>query len=75
MWLNNTLQWAGTVCLLTMYVLMNFYRDLHPWDSVAGAMGGLCYLMWTLRVRNTPQALVNLAGLTVSLVGIYTIWG
>jgi len=72
--LNDVLQWAGTVCLLTMYVLMNFYRELHPWDSVAGAGGGLCYLIWTIRVANRPQSLVNLAGITVSLAGIYTSW-
>jgi hypothetical protein len=30
--LNETLQWAGTACLLVMYVLMSFYPHLHPWE-------------------------------------------
>ena len=68
--LNNILQWAGTVCLLAMYVLMNYFRELHPFDSIAGAMGGLFYLAWTVRVRNTPQAIVNLVGITFSVGGV-----
>lgn len=68
--IDDTLQWAGTVCLLAMYVLMNYFRDLHPADSIAGAMGGMFYLIWTIRMRNKPQALVNLVGITFSVGGV-----
>jgi hypothetical protein len=73
--LNNTLQWAGTVCLLTMYVLMSFYPQLHPWNIVAGVCGGLLYLTWTLRVHNTPQLIVNAVAITIGLAGLYKAWG
>lgn len=72
--INNILQWTGTVSLMTMYVLMNYFTHLHPWNSVAGALGGLCYLIWTIRVNNRPQMLVNAMGILVSIGGIIKAW-
>jgi len=71
MWINNTLQWVGTVCLLTMYVLMSFFPHLHPYNILAGVVGGMFYLAWTLRVRNKPQLLVNVVAITIGLAGLY----
>jgi hypothetical protein len=73
--LNNILQWAGTVCLLTMYVLMSFYPHLYPYNIVAGVLGGAFYLTWTLRVRNRPQLIVNAVAITIGLAGLYKVWG
>ena len=73
--INNTLQWAGTVCLLTMYVLMSFYPHLHPYNIVAGVLGGAFYLTWTIRVANKPQMLVNVVAITIGLAGLYKVWG
>ncbi len=72
--LNNILQWAGTVCLLTMYTLMSFFPHLHPWNIVAGVLGGICYLTWTVRVRNSPQLIVNLVAIAIGLAGLYKAW-
>ncbi len=72
--LNNTLQWAGTACLLTMYVLMSFFPHLHPWNIVAGVLGGICYLTWTVRVRNTPQLIVNVVAITIGVAGLFKAW-
>jgi hypothetical protein len=72
---NNILQWAGTVCLLTMYVLMSFYPHLHPWNIVAGLAGGVLYLAWTLRVRNMPQLIVNGVAIAIGLAGLFRAWG
>ena len=68
--LNNVLQWAGTACLLTMYVLMSFFPEQHPWNLVAGAAGGMCYLTWSFRTQNRPQVIVNLAGVSIALAGL-----
>jgi hypothetical protein len=73
--LNNILQWVGTVCLLAMYVLMSFFPHLHPWNIVAGLGGGVLYLAWTLRVRNTPQLIVNAVAIAIGLAGLYKAWG
>ena len=72
---NNILQWAGTVCLLAMYVLMSFFPHLHPYNIVAGVAGGALYLIWTLRVRNMPQLIVNAVAMGIGLAGIYKAWG
>lgn len=73
--LNNMLQWAGTVCLLTMYALMSFAPHLHPGNIVAGVLGGLCYGAWTLRVANKPQMIVNAVAIAIGLAGLYKAWG
>ena len=73
--INNTLQWTGTVCLLAMYVLMSFYPHLHPWNIVAGVLGGAFYLTWTIRVANKPQMIVNAVAITIGLAGLYKVWG
>jgi len=72
--IDNVLQWAGTVCLLTMYVLMSFFPQLHPWNIVAGVLGGVCYLAWTIRVKNRPQLIVNAVAITIGLAGLYRAW-
>jgi hypothetical protein len=73
--IDNTLQWAGTACLLTMYVLMSFFPHLHPWNIVAGVLGGVFYLAWTVRVANKPQLIVNAVAITIGLAGLYNAWG
>ena len=73
--LNDMLQWTGTVCLLTMYVLMSFFPHLHPWNIVAGLAGGACYLAWTIRVANKPQMLVNGVAIAIGLAGLFRAWG
>ena len=68
--LNNILQWAGTACLLSMYVLMSFFTNMFPANLVAGMLGGGFYLVWSLRVNNKAQVLVNLAGILVCVAGL-----
>ena len=73
--LNSVLQWAGTACLLCMYALMSFRPDLHPWNIVCGVLGGACYLVWTVRVANKPQMLVNAVAIAIGAVGLFKAWG
>ena len=73
--IDNILQWTGTVCLLSMYVLMSFFPHLHPWNIAAGVLGGACYLAWTVRVTNRPQMLVNGVAIAIGLAGLYKAWG
>jgi hypothetical protein len=71
--INELLQWTGTVCILAMYVLMNFFREfqLDPWF---GLLGGVCYLVWTIRVANKPQMLVNVVAIAVCALGLFRAW-
>ena len=72
---NSTLQWLGTSALIVMYVLMSFFPELHPWNIVAGCVGGILYFAWSLRTYNKPQMIVNLAGITVCIAGLFRAWG
>jgi len=72
---NSILQWTGTVCLLTMYMLMSFAPHLHPWNIVAGLCGGACYLAWTIRVSNRPQMIVNGVAIMIGVAGLVKAWG
>jgi hypothetical protein len=71
---NDMLQWAGTTCILIMYVLMNFFRELGL-DPVFGLLGGMCYATWAYRVANRPQLLVNVVAITVCVLGLFKVMG
>ena len=73
--LNNVIQWAGTACFMVMYTLMSFFPDMHPWNIVAGCLGGACYMVWSVRVANRPQMITNLVGIAICLVGLFKAWG
>jgi hypothetical protein len=73
--INSTLQWSGAACLLSMYTLMSFFPELHPWNIVAGVLGGLCFLAWTVRVQNRPQMIVNLVAITIGVLGLFKHFG
>ena len=77
---NEVLQWAGTACFLTMYTVMSFYKELEIPDHenvqlIAGCLGGACFLVWSLRVANKQQTIVNIAGVTITLIGLYKAFG
>lgn len=67
---NDIIQWAGTFFILAMYVLMNFFRELGL-DPICGLLGGLCFAIWSYRVANKPQMLVNVVAITVCVIGLY----
>ena len=71
--LNNTLQWAGTACFLCMYTLMSY--NAYPWNIVAGVLGAVLYLAWSLRVRNWPQTVTNVASIAICGVGLFKAFG
>jgi hypothetical protein len=70
---NDGIQWVGTGCFLTMYTLMSF--DVYPWNILAGFMGGVCYLIWSIRVANKPQLVTNIVALTICAFGLFKAFG
>ena len=64
---NDIIQWVGTVFVLAMYTVMNFFPELAPWNIVFGLLGALAYFTWTVRVRNYPQMLINIVAITCSI--------
>jgi len=72
---NNLLQWAGTACLIAMYVVMSFFPDMYPVNIMLGLAGGAFYLTWSVRTYNRPQVIVNLAGIAVCAAGLFKYYG
>ena len=72
---NHILQWLGTACLIAMYIVMSYYPEHYPLNIVLGLAGGSFYLLWSLRVKNRPQQLVNAAGILVCVGGLIRYFG
>ena len=73
--LNEVLQWAGTACFLVMYTVMSFFKEFHTVQLIAGCMGGSLFLVWSIRVANKQQTIVNVTGVAITLVGLYKALG
>lgn len=72
---NEVLQWAGTACFMVMYTTMSFFKEFHVVQLTAGCLGGLLFLVWSLRVANKQQTIVNVTGVAITLVGLYKALG
>ena len=66
---NEVLQWIGTAFILAMYVVSNFFKGYDDLRNSFALIGALFFLVWSLRVRNRPQLVVNVIALTFCVVG------
>ena len=53
----------------------SFFKELHTVQLIAGCMGGALFLVWSLRVANKQQTIVNVTGVTITLIGLYKALG
>ncbi len=72
---TEVLQWAGTACFMVMYTTMSFFKEFHTVQLIAGCLGGTLFLIWSLRVANKQQTIVNVTGVAITLVGLYKALG
>ena len=73
--IDNTLQWLGAVAIIAGHVLNAVGPAAYPYNIAVFAVGTVAFLAWALRVRNVPQAVVNLVALAIGLVGLYNAVG
>jgi hypothetical protein len=73
--LNNTLQWSGAVAIIAGHVLNSIGPSMYPYNIIVFAVGTVAFLAWALRVRNVPQAVVNVVALAIGLVGLFKAFG
>ena len=73
--LDDTLQWAGAVAIIAGHVLNSIGPSMYPYNIIVFAVGTVAFLAWAVRVRNKPQAVVNLVALAIGLVGLYKAFG
>ena len=69
--IDEALQWAGAVAIIAGHVLNAVGPSMYPYNIAVFAVGTVAFLSWACRVRNVPQAVVNVVALTIGLVGLY----
>ena len=72
---DELLQWAGAVAIVAGHVLNAIGPSVYPYNIVTFAVGTVLFLTWAVRVRNKPQAMVNVVSLAIGLVGLYKAFG
>jgi hypothetical protein len=73
--IDDTLQWTGAVAIIAGHVLNAIGPAVYPYNIIVFAVGTVAFLAWAVRVRNKPQAVVNLVSLAIGLVGLYKAFG
>ena len=69
--LNETLQWIGAAFIIGGHLMNSIGPRVYPWNILSFLLGTAMFLMWSLRVSNRPQLVINLVALTIGLVGLY----
>jgi hypothetical protein len=73
--LNDVLQWTGAVFIIGMHVGNAMGPIAYPWTLIGAFGGTVCFMVWSARVANKPQLLVNVVALAILLAGLYRAFG
>ena len=73
--IDDTLQWTGAAAIIAGHVLNAMGPSMYPYNVCVFAVGTVAFLAWAIRVRNKPQAVVNLVSLAIGAVGLYNAFG
>ena len=68
---NELLQWIGAVFIIAGHSLNAVGPTAYPYNIVAFFVGTVLFLIWSLRVRNRPQLLVNVVALSIGATGLF----
>ena len=68
---DEVLQWTGAAAIIAGHVLNAMGPSMYPYNIIVFAVGTVAFLTWAVRVRNKPQAVVNLVSLAIGIVGLY----
>lgn len=70
---NELLQWTGAILIVAGHALNSLGSEYHRdfWNIASFTLGTALFLIWALRVKNKPQATVNVISITIMLAGLY----
>ena len=71
---NDIIQWIGALAIIAGHVLNAIGPAAYPWNIAAFTLGTIAFLTWTIRVKNTPQMVVNLVAMVTCGIGLVTAW-
>lgn len=67
---NELIQWVGTVFILAMYVVSNYFKGLDDLRNSVALLGGICFFIWAYRVSNRQQMIINGVAMALCLGGL-----
>ena len=73
--IDDALQWTGAAAIIAGHVLNAVGPAAYPYNIAVFAVGTVAFLAWAVRVRNVPQAVVNVVALAIGLVGLFKALG
>lgn len=68
---NELIQWVGTLFILTMYVISNFFPGLDDLRNSVALLGALCFFTWAYRVGNQQQMIINGVAIALCCLGLF----
>ena len=71
---NEVIQWVGAVLIVAGHSLNSIGPATYPYNVVTFLIGASLFLWWAIRVKNTPQLIVNLISAVIMVVGLYKAW-
>lgn len=72
---NDILQWSGAIFVIVGHILNSLGPNAYPWNIVAFFIGTILFFIWTIRVNNRPQMMVNIVAMLVGIVGLAKAFG
>jgi hypothetical protein len=72
---NEILQWAGAVFIVAGHSLNAVGPEAHPYNILAFFVGTILFMVWTIRVANRPQLMVNVVALGIGILGLVKAFG
>jgi hypothetical protein len=72
---DETIQWVGAVFIIAGHSLNAVGPAVYPWNIVTFFAGTVAFLIWTVRVHNRPQMLVNVVALIIGATGLIRAFG
>ena len=67
---NDIVQWIGAVTIIAGHVLNALGPQAYPYNVITFFIGTVAFLIWSIRVHNRPQLVVNTVALVIGFVGI-----
>ena len=73
--INEILQWAGAVFIIAGHSLNAVGPDAYPYNILAFFLGTILFMVWSIRVANKPQLMVNIVALCIGISGLVKAFG
>jgi hypothetical protein len=73
--INEVLQWTGAVFIIAGHSLNAVGPAAYPYNILAFFLGTILFMVWTIRVANRPQLMVNIVALCIGASGLVKAFG